>query len=342
MTSIQGPTGIDLEPLTAWLEANVDGFEAPAEVTLIHGGRSNLTYEVVDARGLRCVLRRPPLGRLQLSAQDVSREWAFLVALEPTPVPTAAPLAHCVDERVIDAPFFVMEHVAGETLADPAAAARLSADERLRLADELTTALAALHAEDPEAIGLAHFARPGLYLERQLRRWSRQIAGYDSLATNLIEPVRERLAACIPAPQRTCVIHGDFKLANLRVLAGGAIAAVLDWELAALGDPLADVGWLLASWAEPEDDGTWIVPPPTSAGGFVRRAELAAAYADKTGLDVSELDYYVAFSYWRWSCINEGIRARFAGGVMGDQRLDLDAVEAQITWQLERAWDLLA
>lgn len=342
MDPIPTPTGLDLEALSAWLAGEVEQVAPLANATLIQGGRSNLTYEIVDERGDRVILRRPPLGKLQTSAQDVSREWAFIAALEPTPVPTAAPIAYCSDTSVIGVPFFVMEYVAGETLADPSTARRFSADARATIADQMTTALAALHDQDPGTLGLDTFVRPGGYLERQLRRWSLQIADHDSLASDLIKPVHDRLGERIPAPQRACIVHGDFKLANMRVTDDGAILAVLDWELAAIGDPLADVGWLLASWAEPDEPGAWIVPPPTSRGGFPERADLAAAYCAKTGLSVDELDYYVAFSYWRWSCINEGIRARFASGQMGGQSLDSAAIEAQIRWQLERAWELLA
>jgi aminoglycoside phosphotransferase (APT) family kinase protein len=342
MSALPTPTGLDLEAVSAWLATEVAEIAPLATATLIQGGRSNLTYELVDVRGERVILRRPPPGRLQTSAQDVSREWAFIAALEPTPVPTAAPIAHCSDTSVIGAPFFVMQYVAGETLADPSAAGRFSAAARSTIADQMTTALAALHDQDPGSLGLDAFVRPGAYLERQLRRWSSQIAEHDSLASDLIEPVRDRLAERMPAPQRACIIHGDFKLANLRVSDDGTIQAVLDWELAAIGDPLADVGWLLASWAEANEPGAWIVPPPTSRGGFPKRAELAAAYGAKTGLDVSDLDYYIAFSYWRWSCINEGIRARFASGQMGGKSLDPAAVAAQIRWQLARAWELLA
>jgi aminoglycoside phosphotransferase (APT) family kinase protein len=342
VTPTDAPPGIALAPLSAWLTAAVSDFVPPASVTLIPGGRSNLTYCVTDAAGSRFILRRPPLGELQSTAQDVSREWRIIAALEPTPVPTAAPIAHCEDRGVIGAPFFVMEYVDGETLADPATAGRLPSEARAEIAGQLTTILQTLHDQDPIALGLGSLVRRDGYVERQLRRWSRQIADYDSLASDLIGPVRDRLSTRIPEPQRTCMIHGDFKLANMRVDAGGAILAVLDWELAAIGDPLADLGWLLASWAEPGDPGAWIVPPPTSQGGFPDRADLVASYSAKSGLDASAVGYYVAFSYWRWSCINEGIRARFAAGEMGDQSLDLDAVEAQIRWQLARAWELLA
>lgn len=342
MTPASAPPGVEPGSLAAWLETALPGFSAPATVSLIPGGRSNLTYLVTDAAGQRVILRRPPLGPLLRSAQDVTREWAMLRAFARTPVPTAQPLAHCADAAVIGAPFFVMGYVDGVTVADPATAAGLSPAARAALADSVTTVLAELHAQDPLAIGLGEFVRAGAYLERQLRRWSRQIKGQELVDASLIAEVRDRLAARMPAGGRTCVVHGDYKLANLRIGPDGGIRAVLDWELAALGDPLADLGWLLASWAQPGDGSAWIVPPPTSAGGFPDGGALAAAYAEKAGVDAGAIGYYVAFAYWRWSCINEGIRARFASGAMGDQPLDLSAVEAQIRWQLCRARELLS
>jgi aminoglycoside phosphotransferase (APT) family kinase protein len=235
-----------------------------------------------------------------------------------------------------------MTFVDGETIDDPARAAALTQDARDRMTDELTTVLGALHAQDPIALGLGGLVRPGAYVERQLRRWRRQVEDVESPASDLLGPVYERLRDQAPEQQGMAVVHGDFKLGNMRVTPDGAIAAVLDWELTAIGDPLADLGWLLASWAEPGDGGSWIVPPPTSAGGFPDRSSLVEAYAGKTGRDVSQVGYYVAFSYWRWSCINEGTRARFAAGAMGDRQIDVGALEAQIRSQLARAWELLA
>lgn len=335
------PAGIRLNSLDAWVSEHVAELEPPISASVVSGGRSNLTYCITDRAGGRTILRRPPAGRLQGTAHDVTREWRILRALEATPLPIARPLAHCDDPEVIGAPFFVMAFADGETLDSPDAARRLDAAAKRRVGEQVPEVLADLHALDPVAIGLGDLVRPGAYIERQLRRWSRQIDDYESHASDLIRPVHDALARHRPREQRQVLLHGDYKLANLRVDATGAIRAVLDWELSAIGDPLADLGWLLASWAEPADAGRWIVEPPTTVEGFTDRGSLVAAYAARSGLDLGDIDYYVAFSYWRWSCINEGIRHRFASDVMGGRTIDLAAVEEQIRWQLERAWTLL-
>jgi aminoglycoside phosphotransferase (APT) family kinase protein len=339
--SSTSPTSFDLEAVARWLQDAAPGVAAPVEATLIAGGRSNLTYKLATADGRRLVLRRPPTGPLQSSAHDMQREYTILEALYPTPIPVPAPLAYCADPSLIGAPFYVMEFVGGATIAGPEAADALPLGVRQRLAEHAVDVLARLHAVDVETTGLGGLARPGSYLERQLSRWSRQLDGYPELTSDLLRPVERELRRGMPAAQRTVLTHGDYKLGNLRAGEDGAVLAVLDWELTAVGDPLADLGWLLASWAEPRDPGQWIVAPPTLAGGFPSRGALAQRYAERSGLDLERLDYYVAFAYWRWSCINEGILTRVARGALSAGTVQPGAVRAQIRWQLDRAWTLL-
>jgi aminoglycoside phosphotransferase (APT) family kinase protein len=334
--------GVDVAALSRWLERNVPALALPITVALLSGGRSNLTYQVTDATGAEYVLRRPPLGKLQATAHDVEREWGIVAALGQTPLPVAPAVAFCGDASVIGAPFFLMGFVGGRTIDNPAAAATLSLDARRHLTDDAIHVLYDLHAEDIDTLGLGSLARPGGYVERQLRRWGRQLDGYAELTTPLIREVQSALERRIPVQQRMALVHGDYKLGNLRVDADGRILAILDWELTAVGDPLADLGWLIASWAMPGDGSSWIVPPPTSAGGFPGHAALADAYETGSGLDLSDLDYYVAFSLWRWACINEGLQARFRAGAMGTKTVDLRAVEAQILWQAGWASQLLS
>jgi aminoglycoside phosphotransferase (APT) family kinase protein len=315
---------------------------APFSAELISGGRSNLTYGLLDGGGRRYVLRRPPLGELAASAHDVAREWGIVSALSSTDVPVPRPVALCEDPALIGAPFFVMEFVAGETLEDPASAGRLTEAACADAASSLIAILARLHRHDVAALGLGALVRPGRLIERQLRRWGRQLDSYDALTSDLIRSVGADLERRIPPEQSVSLVHGDYKLNNLRIDEAGEVVAVLDWELAAVGDPLVDLGWLLASWGRPSDEGTWIVEPPSLAAGFPDREVLVERYAAESGMCLEQIEYYIAFAYWRWSCINEGIRARFERGAMGEKRIDLDRVKAQIQWQLEAAAELLA
>jgi aminoglycoside phosphotransferase (APT) family kinase protein len=327
--------------LESWLADRV-AVTGPIDVRLIAEGHSNLTYRISDRGGRRFVLRRPPRGRLAGTAHDMRRESTIIDALGPTEVPVPRVLGYDEDPKISDAPFFVMEFVGGSTISDRSAALAMPEAARRRVGPEMAATLAKLHRVDPVKLGLGHLLRDEGLIERQLRRWHRQLQGYAELTTVLSERVYEALSARVPAPQRTSLVHGDFKMGNLRLGADGTILTVLDWELGAVGNPLVDVGWLLASWAEPEDSARWIVEPPTLVPGFGSRAELLSVLEARSGLDLDEVDYYVAFSYWRWSCINEGILARFDRGAMANKQIDFDAIRAQIRWQLSAAMSLLS
>ena len=332
----------DADPLgvqtTLAVAERVPGLRPPLDIVPIQGGRSNLTLLLRDAGGDRYVLRRPPLGAQPGTAHDVLREGRIVAALAGTGVPVAPVVGSDGTDDVVGAPFFVMRYVDAAVLSTPddAHAAGIPGD---RLATALAGTLAELHTVDLDAVGLGGLRRPGGYPARQLRRLSRGLDHDARARFPMLEPVRDRLAAAVPPQAADRLVHGDYKLGNVMVDPGGAVRAVLDWELTSVGDPLADVGWLVASWAEP-GDGPWLVPPATLAGGFPGRAELAAAYAEAAGRDLADLDYYVALAYWRWSCINAGTRRRYLAGTTPGE-LDLAALDAQVGWQLDRAYELL-
>lgn len=329
--------GLAADAVGNWLASIDPSVSAPVSSKLIAGGHSNLTYELRDAGDRRLVLRRPPLSLRSGGAHDMGREFKIIAALAGTAVPVPRPVAHCADESVIGAPFFVMEFVGGNTIADPPAAGELSDAARRRVGEAAVDALVELHRLDVTQIGLGDLIRPGSYFERQLRRWAGQLDTYPSLTTPLLRDVGRRLGERIPRQQRTSLVHGDYKMSNLRVDEHGEVVAVLDWELTAVGDPLADLGWLLASWPSPSDAGTWIVPPPSLAGGFLDASALAQRYGERSGLHLGELDYYVAFAQWRWSCINERHLARIHDGSMADASVDPADVRAQILFQAGEA-----
>ncbi len=325
------PEGLDLEKVGPWLEANVDGAVGPFTATLIAGGRSNLTFTVTGGDGRRLVLRRPPLGHVLASAHDMGREHKIIAAVGKTSVPVPPALGLCTDDEVNGAPFYVMGYVDGVVLDSPDKAAALEPSLRAKAADDLIDVLADLHAVDIDAIGLGDLARRGGYIERQLKRWTTQWASSKTRELPAIDEVATRLAARIPEQQGVVIAHGDYRFGNcLTDVEVGRIAAVLDWELCTLGDPLADVGYLGVYWSEP-GTSSGRQNDPTAAGGFPSYGDLLERYAARTGRDLSGIEYYRAFASWRLAVISEGVYARFLHGAMGDQDLghvELDSMKA--------------
>lgn len=313
-------------PLTDWLRREVPQVavgDGPVAVEPISGGHSNLTYRLTDAVGRRFALRRPPTGMVLATAHDMGREWRFITALAPTAVPVPPPVAICADPDVIGAPFYLTAYIDGDVLGDVAAGHRLAPAARRAAGLHLIDVLADLHAVDPDAAGLADLRRPGRYLERQLRRWHRQVHAsavpdlsvIDAAHARLVERVRE-----LPEPGEG-ITHGDYRPGNLAFGPDGRVRAVFDWELAAIGDPLADLGWLLASWGRPGDEVPPTIPGPSLVEGYPDRGELVARYAERSGRDLAalaeELEVYIAFARWRSACISAGVYTRYAAGVMG-------------------------
>ncbi len=313
------PYGIDVDRVSAWLQTNVEGAEAPFTFELIGGGRSNLTYTVIGADGTKVVLRRPPLGHVLESAHDMGREHRIISAVGQTDVPVPRTLGLCTDLSVNDAPFYVMSHVDGVVLDGPQKAAALPLERRRPASEDLVDVLADLHAVDVDAVGLGDLARKEGYVERQLRRWTKQWANSKTRELPAIDEVGQRLAARIPEQQGVVIAHGDYRFGNcLTDVDQARIAAVLDWELCTLGDPLADVGYLGVYWTDP--GGHQLRPnDPSGIEGFPTYADLLERYAARTGRDLDGIDYYVAFSSWRLAVISEGVYARFLHGAMGDQ-----------------------
>ncbi len=304
--------------------ARVLGDEAWREptVTLIAGGRSNLTYRVVSPAG-RAILRRPPLGHVLPTAHDMVREHTVITALRDTEVPVPRTLALCTDEAVLGAPFYVMEEVPGHVVRDALPASVLQTEvERGEITDRLVDVLAALHAVDPAAVGLAGFGRPEGYLARQLRRWSAQWEATRVGDDGGVDALAGRLRARVPTAGDPAVIHGDYRLDNVLVAPAPPprVAAVLDWEMSTLGDPLADVGLLLVYWQQADDDDeraqALVVASVTRLPGFPGREQIAERYADATGRDLGALAWYVAFGFFKLAVVCAGIAARGRAGVM--------------------------
>lgn len=332
--------GLDRGRVGDWLAANIDGATPPFDYALIVGGRSNLTFRVTDAAGRRYVLRRPPTGHVLATAHDMEREHRIISAVGRTSVPVPRTLGLCTDESVNGAPFYVMEFVDGVVLDSVDAAAALPEPLRAAACEHLVDVLADLHDVDVDAIGLGDLARRHGYVERQIKRWSKQWESSRTRDVPAIEEVARHLAANVPEQMGVSIAHGDYRFGNCLVDVGtGRVAAVLDWELCTLGDPLADLGYLGVYWVRPDGEGRH--NDPTAAPGFLSYGDVVERYATRTGRDVSQIDYYVAFSSWRLAVISEGVYARYLHGAMGDQD-DPEALEAVRAGTIDLAEQALA
>ncbi len=326
--------GIDPQPVTEWLAANVDGARPPFHFELITGGHSNLTFAVTGSDGRRLVLRRPPLGAVLATAHDMGREHRIIAAVGQTAVPVPAALGLCEDDSVNGAPFYVMDFVDGVVLhdGDITAEAVPSDATRQTLSRSVVDVLADLHLADPDEIGLGTLARKEAYLDRQLKRWRGQWEQSKTRQLADMEQAYQLLIEAKPQQRYTGVVHGDYRLGNLLAdPATGQVTAVLDWELCTLGDVLADVGYILNNWVQPgEPNLRGATSNPTMIGGFTTREELVEAYSERTGFEVADVDYYRAFQNWRLAAIVEGVMARYLKGVMADDSVDTDEYRVQV------------
>lgn len=318
--------GLDSAKVSRWLLDNVDGLTGPVRFDLVSGGRSNLTYRVSDAAGHTYALRRPPTGGVLTTAHDMAREWRFISALASTPVPVPPPVAYCADTAITGAEFYVMGFVAGTVLADEDAGHAMVPQARPVAARDTIETLVALHAVDPAEVGLGDLVRRTGYLERQLRRWHAQVHAIEVPEIGLLDEIHTLLVDGIPV-QTTGIVHGDYRPGNLAYSPDGRLQAIFDWELATSGDPMADLGWLIASWGEPGENFVPITPGPSAVEGFGSRDQLVSRYAELSGRDVSDLGYWVAFSLWRVACIGVGVRSRYQAGHMAADGYQADLIE---------------
>ncbi len=337
--------GIDVPLVTRWLDDHIEAARGPYRFDLIAGGHSNLTYRVTAADGARYVLRRPPLGHRLASAHDMGREHRIIHALQHSAVPVAPALGFCDDESVNGAPFYVMAFVDGHVIRDRASAeAILSPDARRRASESIVDTMAAIHAVDLGAVGLADLGKHEGYIARQLRRWYGQWNQQKTRELPTVDTVHDELLRRIPEQGPATLVHGDYRLDNCMVGDDGSVVAVLDWEICTLGDPLADLGLLQVYWTGPNDTATAWTGSATTAPGFFDRADLAARYAEVSGRDLAQLPFYVSFAYWKLACILEGVYARYLGGALGQRdpaelepfKQQVDNAAAQALATLER------
>jgi aminoglycoside phosphotransferase (APT) family kinase protein len=311
-----GPEGVDLESLRGYFAKHVEGADGrPLSAELIAGGRSNLTYVITDGEH-EWVLRRPPLGHVLPTAHDMTREYRVITALADTDVPVPKTFALCDDTDVNNAPFYVMERVHGRILRTGDELATLTREEAAACSRELVDVLARIHRVDYEAVGLGEFGHPDGFMERQLRRWNQQWERSKADDLPAIEELARRLRNALPESGPPTIVHGDYRLDNTMLAPDdpGRIAAVLDWEMSTLGDPLADVGLFLLYWGQSEAQIIATGQAIEEEAGFASRDEVVELYAKETGRNVDNLDFYVVFAFYKLAIIVEGIAARYRMG----------------------------
>lgn len=300
--------------LAAFLDGAIGRSSDPVRITKIGEGRSNLTFRV--ERGVEAwVLRRPPLGDLPETAHDMLREHRVLSALAATPVRAPRPAVLCADPSVIGQPFYLMEPVDGVVIRDCLPEA-FDESSRAGIGHEVVDALSELHAVDPASVGLGDLGRPDGYTARQVGRWTKQWAFMRTRELEDIEAVRGWLEAHVPTRSPTAIVHGDYKLDNV-VFAPqppARLRAILDWELATLGDPLADLGYLMVFWPEPGEEGVSGLDNPTRLPGFPRRSDLIARYEERTGFEMTDLTFYRTLAMWKLAILSEGLYKRYLAG----------------------------
>ena len=326
---------VDEEALGRWLGANVEGFQGPFDLTKFPSGQSNPTYRIRAASG-DYVMRRKPFGKLLPSAHAVDREYRLLFGLHPLGFPVPQPLALCDDPEVIGAIFYVMERARGRPYAN-GALPEFDSPTRRSMYEQMIDTLADLHVIDPESAAHGDFGKPGNYFERQVARWTRQ---YRDSQTDYLPEV-ERLIAflpeSVPEQSRTSIVHGDYRIDNVVFDGDGTLTAVLDWELATLGDPVADFSYLAMQWMMPADGGAGLAGLDLAELGIPSLGETVERYSARSGVRVSgKLDWYFAYNLFRLTGIVQGIKKRVQDGTASHARAE--EMAARVPMLAQAAW----
>ncbi len=333
---------LDTERLVRWMKDNVSGFTGPLCYAKFPGGQSNPTYRI-DTPSARYVLRRRPMGNLLPSAHQIDREYRVISALHPTGVPVARPLGLCEDAGVIGSTFYVMEMIEGWTIWD-GAMPDLTPDRRGAHYHALVDTLADLHDLDPASVGLQDFGRQGNYFERQVGRWTKQYRRSQTERLELMERLIDWLPRTLPPQTRSSIVHGDYRIDNVKFAPGddARVLALLDWELSTVGDPVADLTYLIMSWVRTGEDGARLATSAQLADGVPTVDDVIDRYCARTGRDgVPDLNGYLAFNLFRTAGIVQGVRKRAmmgnASSVKAEEAGARVPMLAAAAWQFARA-----
>lgn len=309
--------------IESWLAAELSEFTPPYRFNLVPAGGSNLTYIVNASNNQRFVVRRPPLRARLATAHDMGREYRIMNALKDTAVPVPNMLAYCRDRNVCDVDFFCMAMVEGMVIRESKDVVSLSSNECLRATESLIDAQVAFHTIDLDSVGLSDLARHDEYLLRQLKRWKKQVDSAAARDVPILDQLHRELLNTVPTSLASPgLAHGDYRFDNTILNPNFTIAAVLDWELCTIGDPIADFIWSLNYWAEPGESLYWLMDPPTLHPSFPSRRKLIELYQQRSGLDVeTHYGWYQTFSWWKQACIVEGVYARLLKGGRGGMKV---------------------
>jgi aminoglycoside phosphotransferase (APT) family kinase protein len=352
MTDIDEPSEVregeqlDEASLHEWLAANVEGFDETLEIRQFRSGHSNLTYQISDGSGTAYVLRRPPHGVHVESGHDMSREWRVLEALDGNYDKIPTPIAYCDDADVIGAPFYLMERVRGIVLRGGSPDVEgLDAETMGELSETFVSEFATIHELDYEAAGLGEFGRPEGYVARQIDGWTERYRKSETDEIEAMDAAGEWLKSNEPEdPGRAGLIHNDFRYDNFVLDPDDltSVVAVLDWEMATIGDPLMDLGTSLAYWVRPDDPGSLkaLDLTPTTMEGNDSRRELVNRYEEVTGYDCSNILFYYVYGLYKVAVIAQQIYYRYEQGHTDDPRFEMfiHAVRA-LAKSAERAID---
>lgn len=315
MAKPQGsPQGLDLDRLRAFLETECPGLvTGPLSTEVIPGGKSNITYRVSDGVG-RWVVRRPPLGHVLATAHDMVREHRVISALSPTSVPVPATLALCADPTVIGAPFYVMELMPGTPYRQAHELEALGPERARAISTRMVEVLADLHAVSPDEVGLSDFGRPEGFLARQVQRWKKQLDASKSRTLPGADELFELLASRVPPDGAPGIVHGDYRLDNLLVDEDDRVTAVLDWEMATIGDPFTDVALMLAYHRMARLEAGAVIASASNAEGFLDEQAILDLYSQVSGRGLEDVGFYLGLAYFKLAGILEGIYFRYLEG----------------------------
>ncbi len=329
---------LDTGALSEWLTANVASFAEPFTISKFASGQSNPTYRIVSAGG-EMVLRRKPFGKLLPSAHAVDREYRLLTALHPLDFPVPRPLALCGDADVIGAIFYVMELAKGRPYAN-GALPEFDPATRGRMYEKLIDTLADLHVIDPVAAELEDFGKPGNYFERQVMRWTRQYRDSETDYLPEMERLISFLPQTLPEQSRTSIVHGDYRIDNVVFDGDGTLTAVLDWELATLGDPVADFSYLAMQWVMPADGGAGLGGLDLAALGIPSLEDIVERYSERSGVAVeANLNWYFAYNLFRLAGIVQGIKKRLIDGTAS--HANAAEIAAKVPTLAKAAWSFV-
>ena len=287
-------------------------------------GRSNITFKIFD-NSINYVLRRPPFGNKLESAHNMQREFKIITELSRNNLKVPKPILLCVDRTISEDDFYIMEYIEGETIADNLIAAKYSDSQKKKITESFISTLAELHTFDVVESNLRDLGKHQDYVERQLNRWNKQFRAQKVREIDDLDQATKILFDNIPSQQRISIVHGDYRLDNVRIN-NNSVAAIVDWELCTLGDPLADLGTVIASWSDENEIDTPFIYSPSLSGGFPSRKEIINLYEKKSLLNVSELEFYIRLSFWKHAMIMEGVYVRYSLGYYGNvDKKDIEA-----------------